>query len=92
MGWTYDRDKVKSQVDEFRMFIDKARGDEPAGVEDLLGRPFRHPAADQPDVTPQVQPATQVNYYVLQVAQLYEAGVIDSNQYNTIINNITVNG
>ena len=87
MGWSYDDEKVKSQWGEFKTFLDHAKNDEPAGISDLLGRPFRHPADDQPDVVPQPQPAPQVNYYLLQVAQLYEAGVINQQQYNGIVQN-----
>lgn len=89
MGWTYDGDKVKAQWQEFSTFLDHARNDQPADLGDLVGRPFRHPAPDQPDITPVVQPAPQINYYVLQIAQLYEAGAIDAHQYNTIINQIS---
>jgi hypothetical protein len=88
MAWTYDADKVGSQWDEFRAFLDQARGDQPAGPGDLLGRPFRHPADDQPDVTLQPQPRPEPNYYLLQAAQLYEAGLINQQQYTTITNNI----
>jgi hypothetical protein len=85
MGWELDRPKVQSQWDEFQRFLTQARGDQPAGLGDIVGRPFEHPS--QPAVTPQPHATPEVNYHLLQVGQLYEAGVIDQRQYQTIINN-----
>jgi hypothetical protein len=88
MAWTYDKPKVQAQWKEFTDFLDHARNDEPAGAADLLGRPFRHPVAGQPDMTPRSQPAIQQNYYLLQINQLYEAGLIDQRAYNQMVNQI----
>jgi hypothetical protein len=86
MGWTYDKDKVQSQWGEFKTFLGHAERDEPAGIADIFGRPFQHPSG--PAITPEVHPTVEVNYYLLQLNQLYEAGVIDQHQYSTIANNI----
>jgi hypothetical protein len=86
MSWTYDGDKVQRQLKEAGVFLDHARHDNPAGISDLFGRPFAHP--QEPPVTVQPAPTVEVNYYLLQAAQLYEAGAINQQTFNTIVNNI----
>jgi hypothetical protein len=44
MGWGLDKDKVHRQWEEWTRFTHQARGDQPAGLEDMLGRPFAIPA------------------------------------------------
>lgn len=88
MGWRHDPEKVRRHVDEAKRFWDVARGDEPAGLKDLVGRPFQHPSPSEPDVTPQPHPTPEVNLYVLQAAQLYEAGAINQQQFNLIVNSL----
>lgn len=81
MGWNYDRDKVRSQIDEFKTFLGHARYDEPADLSDLVGRPFSVPRAAEPE--PPAKPAVQVNvnFYLLQLNQMYEAGLIEEEEY-----------
>jgi hypothetical protein len=86
MGWSYDSAKVKSQLSEFEAFLDHARHDKPAGLGDLFSRPFQHPA--ETPVTLQPQQTMGSNYYLLQLGQLYEAGLINNQQLNIAVNNI----
>lgn len=79
MGWGLDKEKVNSQLGELGRFIKQARGEEPAGLEDIFGRPFQAPEGPPVTVTP--QPEIQVNFYLLQLGQLYEAGVISEEEF-----------
>jgi hypothetical protein len=86
VAWSHDSEKVQSQISEFHDFLNHARNDNPAGIGDLLGRPFYHPT--EPPVQLQPQPVVEPNYYLLQTGHLYEAGLINQQQFNTIVNNI----
>jgi hypothetical protein len=85
MGWKRDNAKVKSQWDEFKIFLDHARGDEPAGLEDIFGRLNQATPADVPI---QRQPQVENNYYLIQLAQLYEAGLISQQTLQSATTNI----
>lgn len=85
MGWNLDREKVRSQYQEAAAFLRQAKGDEPAGLENLLGRPFRNP--QYPDVPPariEPQSSSGANYYLYLLSQLYEADVIDPGEFETL--------
>jgi hypothetical protein len=86
MSWSYDSDTVHSQWKEFETFLRHAQSDNPAGAADLFGRPFAHPT-EQP-LTLRPAPAPEANYYLLQLAHLYEAGLINQQHANMIVNNI----
>ena len=49
MGWKRDPEKFRRHVAEAKGFWGMATGDEPAGVEDIFGRPFLPP--EGPPVT-----------------------------------------
>jgi hypothetical protein len=85
MVWHYDGAKVKEHTDEALRFWEHARHDDPPGMGEILGRPLQHP--EGPVLEPQV-PTTNVNVYQLHINQLYEAGIIDAQQYNTMYNKI----
>ena len=86
MAWSYDPTTFHSQIGEFQKFLEHAKSDQPAGMADIFSRPFQAPS--QPPITLQPQPAPEPNYYLLQTAHLYEAGLLDHEQANVIVNNI----
>lgn len=43
MGWGLNKPKVRDQWAEWTRFTQMARGENPAGLEDMVGRPFRTP-------------------------------------------------
>lgn len=93
MGWRYDPEKLRRHVEEARTFGRYARGKEPAGLEDLLGRPFLspdgEPARYPAPVTP--LPTGPGDYLRLdaalrlqQIGQLYESGVISLSEFESL--------
>jgi hypothetical protein len=78
MAWGHDPQKVRDQMGEFGRFIDHVRaGGPPAGIHDIFGRPFRYPEPSQPPMQIPPSPVIENNYYQLQLAHLYEAGLIN---------------
>lgn len=47
MGWGIDHEKLRSQWGEWTRFLEVARGDKPAGLENMFGRVFRTAAQQQ---------------------------------------------
>jgi hypothetical protein len=73
MGWHYNQETVDGQWNEFKDFLGHARHDDPPGLSDMFGR-LNSRTPDHVPITPTPQP--QNNYYLIQLAQLYEAGLI----------------
>ena len=48
MAWGLDKDKLRRNAEEAKSFWQVARGNEPAGWENMTGRPFRVPPAQPP--------------------------------------------
>ena len=68
-------------MDEFKTFLGHARHDEPADLSDVVGRPFRVPSRPAPP-EPAAEPVQiNVNFYLLQLNQMYEAGLIEEQEY-----------
>lgn len=89
LGWKYDPEKFRRHVTESKIFWDIARGDESAGVGDILGRPFLSPEGP-PATYPPDQVATanspgddpgDIPFRLQQIAQLYESGVISHDEW-----------
>lgn len=88
MGWKRDPEKFRRHLAEAKGFLGAATGDEPAGAEDLFGRPFLPP--EGPPVTYQrdevaTSPGDErsdVLYRLQQLAQLYEAGVLSPAEFS----------
>ena len=87
MGWKRDPEKFKRHVDEAWGFLEQARGNEPAGYEDLLGRPFLPPKGPPMSYPPHVlgpgpgDDNSDVLFRLQQLAQLYEAGVLTPSEF-----------
>jgi hypothetical protein len=88
MGWGYDRDKVQQHVDEAKTFLRYARGDERAGLEDMIGRPFKDRSELPEEDRPQPVEPVQVNIYMLHAQQLLEADLITVEQYSQIVSSV----
>jgi hypothetical protein len=90
MGWRLDKDKVRRQWEEASRFLEVARGDERAGLEDLVSRPFEPPSGPE-EIYPRQALATSVGdekletIYLLQsLGHLYESGVLAHGEFLAI--------
>jgi len=92
VGWRHDPKLVRSHWAEAKEFFEVAKGDQPAGLEDLIGRPFRQPDPPPPvqncPVVPQPVQPVEVNIYLLQAQQMLEANIINQQTYQQIIQRV----
>jgi len=87
MGWKRDPEKLRRHIEEAKGFWGVATGDEPAGLEDLVGRPFQPPEGPPVTYPRQEMPTSpgddrsDVLFRLQQLAQLYEAGVLTQAEF-----------
>lgn len=89
MGWQKDPEKFQRHIDEAKIFWGIAKGDEPAGVGDILGRPFLPPEGPPMSYPPEVYAPTSpgddrgdVLFRLQQLAQLYESGALTAQEFS----------
>lgn len=100
MGWKRDPEKFRRHVQEARTFWQIAQGDEPAGLEDVLGRPFlppdgppqQYPDAVLPRPTGPGDTDSDMLFRLQQLAQLYEAGLLTPAEFETVKARILAGG
>jgi hypothetical protein len=90
MGWGLDKDKVRAQWGEWTRFQEVAQGDQPAGLDDMIGRPFRWPqgpeshetAPDEREIRLEPAGTPEANYALAQLAQLTETRVLTAQEFD----------
>lgn len=100
MGWKRDPEKFRRHVQEAKSFWSMAQGDEPAGLEDLVGRPFLPPEGPPEQyprdvlggVTGPGDDRSDTLLRLQQLAQLYESGVLTPAEFQTLKGRILAGG